>query len=80
MKWYEIDFNWDPLVGGAEDDMNANTPVPPGTATVITQLCAGALFGSITCPGSTGTNSVFNSNIRHLNSNCLGPPPRRPPA
>ena len=54
---YEIDFNWDPLVGGAGDDMVANTPVFPGTATVTTSLCAG-------CPLPfnipTNTVTVFN--------------------
>jgi hypothetical protein len=60
---YEIDFNWDPLVTGAEDDMVANTPVFPGTATVTTSLCNGQAFGGALCPttaGATNTLTVFN--------------------
>ncbi len=63
---YEIDFNWDPLVVGAEDDMVANTPVNPGTATVTTSLCAGQVFGGVTCPtvaSATNTLTVFNNGI-----------------
>ena len=56
---YEIDFNWDPLVGGAEDDMVANSPTNPGSATVNTDLCVGALF-SPTCSGSPATLHVFD--------------------
>jgi len=60
---YEIDFTWDPLVGGAEDDMVANTPVPPGTAGVTTLLCAGAAFSGASCPANsptfTPTNTLF---------------------
>jgi hypothetical protein len=60
---YEIDFNWDPLVSGADDDMIANTPVFPGTATVTTRLCNGQAFGGVTCPtfaSATNTMTVFS--------------------
>jgi hypothetical protein len=60
---YEIDFNWDPLVSGAGDDMSANTPVFPGTATVTTRLCNGQAFGGVKCPtfnDATNTLIVFN--------------------
>ncbi len=56
---YEIDFTWDPVVVGSEDDMSANTPVFPGTATVTTKLCAGSIFG-VVCPPATNTLLVFN--------------------
>jgi hypothetical protein len=58
---YEIDFDWDPLVGGAEDDMVANTPVPPGTASVTTSLCAGAAFTGTTCPTNSPTFAPTNT-------------------
>jgi hypothetical protein len=63
---YEIDFNWDPLISGAEDDMVANTPVFPGTATVTTKLCNGQAFGGVTCPtfaSPTNTLKVFSDGI-----------------
>jgi hypothetical protein len=56
---YEIDFTWDPVVVGAEDQMFANSPVFPGTATVTTDLCAGSIFG-VACPPATNTLTVFN--------------------
>ena len=69
---YEIDYTWDPVVIGAEDDMVTNTPVFPGTATVTSKLCAGQAFGGILCPtaaSATNTLTVFsNGNI---------PPPSR---
>lgn len=56
---YEIDFTWDPVVVGAEDQMNANSPTAPGTATVTTDLCAGSIFGG-SCPPPTNTLTVFD--------------------
>jgi hypothetical protein len=59
---YEIDFNWDPQVSGAEDDLQ--DPVTfPGTATVTTKLCNGQFFGGATCPtfaSPTNTLTVFS--------------------
>jgi hypothetical protein len=60
---YGINFNWDPLVGGAGDDMIANTPVPPGTATVSTNECAGAFFSGTSCPATEYNLTVFNNGI-----------------
>jgi hypothetical protein len=52
---YDINFTWDPVVVGSEDQMFASTPVFPGTATVVTSLCAGAPCGTV-----TNTLTVFN--------------------
>jgi hypothetical protein len=52
---YEIDFTWDPVVVGAEDQMNANSPTFPGTASVNTNICAGSA-----CPPTTNTLMVFD--------------------
>jgi hypothetical protein len=60
---YEIDFNWDPVVIGAGDELHTNTPVFPGTATVTTKLCNGQAFGGTTCPTTaspTNTLTVFS--------------------
>jgi hypothetical protein len=59
---YEIDFTWDPVVVGAEDDLQTNTPVFPGTATVTTSLCAGSTFGA-GCPPPTNTLVVSSNGI-----------------
>jgi hypothetical protein len=56
---YNINFTWDPVVVGAEDQMFASTPVFPGTATVVTSLCAGSTFG-LGCPPATNTLKVFS--------------------
>jgi hypothetical protein len=59
---YEIDFNWDPVVVGAEDELDV-APVFPGTATVTTKLCNGQAFGGATCPtfaSPTNTLTVFS--------------------
>jgi hypothetical protein len=52
---YDINFTWDPVVVGSEDQMFASTPVFPGTATVVTNLCVGSPCGSV-----TNTLTVFN--------------------
>lgn len=60
---YDLGFNWDPVVIGAEDELDANTPTFPGTATVTTDLCNGQAFGGVMCPtpGSpTNTVQVFS--------------------
>ena len=56
---YDIGFNWDPVVVGAEDELNANTPVPPGTATVTTDLCNGQIFGGALCPTTASPTNVL---------------------
>jgi hypothetical protein len=62
---YEIDFKWDPVVVGAEDDMVSNTPVFPGQASVTTNLCAGSTFGT-SCPPPTNSLFVFNDGITSI--------------
>jgi hypothetical protein len=57
---YQINFTWDPVVVGAEDDMISNTPVFPGQASVATNLCAGSTFGA-SCPPPTNSLFVFNN-------------------
>ncbi len=60
---YEFNFTWDPVVVGSEDDMVSRTPVFPGYATVVTDICAGTTF-SATCPaGSTYTLTVSNNGV-----------------
>ena len=59
---YEIDFTWDPVVIGGEDEMITHSPVFPGLAKVTTDLCAGSTFGAL-CPPPTNTLTVFHDGV-----------------
>jgi hypothetical protein len=61
---YLLDYTIDPpppVIDRMSMRLNANSPVPPGTATITLQLCAGDLFAN-NCAGGIGRQlSVFDN-------------------
>ena len=64
---YEIRFNVDPqpdIIIEADDILNSNTPVAPGAADIITNLCVGGqwtgIIPSCSAPGVISTLNVFH--------------------
>jgi hypothetical protein len=65
---YQLSYFIDPpppVIHEFEMEMWTETPVAPGSATIVASLCIGANFASGVCSGALASLSVFHSGTSH---------------